>query len=1021
MAIMATLFVSGCVKETIQSGVTILTAGIETKTVLQNDEAVLWTNGDKVNVNGVESAALELAEPSTSASFTFNAVLNQPYCAIFPASIYKNAATVTLPATQEYVAGTFAQNASPMAAYTTEGDNLRFQHLCAVLKLTVTKPAESNHNDIAYVEFYGKNGEQVCGDFTIDFETMTLIGASAADADKKLTYNVSSEFVDGALTLYVVVPAAEYSNGYTVKIADAQGHYMEQSKKSAQTLVAGGIYEMPAFDFVPSSTQLDVEISSAAELISFIADYNTGQTPAVAVIKNDFAFSDEENAAFQSINSLTTVIDGNNCTISNFNSGKPLVESALVGSVIKNLTIKGSATVQAIRGSFNFGTFAALLQGEMEYCQSEVNYTVTGAQTEGYIAFGGLVGRLTEGKISNSKSIGNLVFDENFSISSEQTAYVGGLVGRNSNAAGIIESSQVGGAIKFVGTAAYNLYLGGIAGHANGTIKDCEVLSAGENQAVSGTYQGTILLDTDAAKYVCAGGIVGVGSETASIQSSVNKAEMTMNFTRNGDACRTMRVAGISANFSGEIVNVTNEANVYMYSSVKTQYLAGVAATLGATAKVDGCSNLGEILLGDGGDADQGGRENYVGGLFGQNMSAEIKNATNNGAVVIEMIDYDNTNVDTRLYVGGCIGESRAAVTGLANKAAVTWNSTKGWVPTSMFAMGGIVGLAHADVTSVTNSGAVVLNESETKTGQNLAMGGVVGMTAVVESPVKISGSSNTGNVEFNVTGTARAYKNIYVGGVLGYNPAETSVTVSNCNNSGYLKSGLSNRKNGNCKYIGGIVGYLKGLSTVESCKMTGAAYHDDNNNTVTYGSHQACGGIVGVAEGTSEARITIKNCETDTETPVDKFEIGSRRGYAGGIVAYAKYTDISDSKCYSLLSGSFYYSGGICGAMDASTVKNCTVECNASSTQIRHSGGLVGMMDASSSVDGCSVRGNIATSCSDVNPVMGYLVGRAPAGATISNCQYKLSTTYTGSKTAVTGVVGEGEATLTNNTELSE
>ena len=98
MAIMATLFVSGCVKEEMQSGVTVLTAGIETKTVLQNDEVVLWTNGDKVNVNGVESAALELAQPSASAAFTFDAVLNNPYCAVYPASIYKTATTITLPA-----------------------------------------------------------------------------------------------------------------------------------------------------------------------------------------------------------------------------------------------------------------------------------------------------------------------------------------------------------------------------------------------------------------------------------------------------------------------------------------------------------------------------------------------------------------------------------------------------------------------------------------------------------------------------------------------------------------------------------------------------------------------------------------------------------------------------------------------------------------------------------------------------------------------------------------------------------
>ena len=67
-AIVSTLLVAGCAKENLvepmgpQNGVTVLTAGIPTKTVLQNDQKVLWTNGDKINVNGIESNALELDE-----------------------------------------------------------------------------------------------------------------------------------------------------------------------------------------------------------------------------------------------------------------------------------------------------------------------------------------------------------------------------------------------------------------------------------------------------------------------------------------------------------------------------------------------------------------------------------------------------------------------------------------------------------------------------------------------------------------------------------------------------------------------------------------------------------------------------------------------------------------------------------------------------------------------------------------------------------------------------------------------
>ena len=192
IVMVASLLVAGCAKENLvepnvpQGGVTVLTADVAaTKTVLQDDQKVLWTNGDKINVNGVESAALELEEAAASATFTFEGVLESPYKAVFPASIYKDAATVTLPAYQTYKEGSFSASASPMAAV-SETSSLKFSHLCSVIKLTVNAGAE--HSSIAYVDFYGKSGEQVSGDFSIDYQKLSLSAASTADADKKIRY-----------------------------------------------------------------------------------------------------------------------------------------------------------------------------------------------------------------------------------------------------------------------------------------------------------------------------------------------------------------------------------------------------------------------------------------------------------------------------------------------------------------------------------------------------------------------------------------------------------------------------------------------------------------------------------------------------------------------------------------------------------------------------------------------------------------------------------------------------------------
>lgn len=1002
MAIMATLLVSGCVKEEMQSGVTVLTAGIETKTVLQNDEVVLWTNGDKVNVNGVESAALELAQPSASAAFTFDAVLNNPYCAVFPASIYKDATIVTLPATQKYVAGTFAQNASPMAAYTTTGDNLRFQHLCAVLKLTVTKPADSEHNDIAYVEFYGKNGEQVSGDFTIDFASMTLTGASTAEADKKVCYNVSSEFVDGSLTLYVVVPAAEYSNGYTVKVVDAQGHYMEQSKKSAQTLAAGRVYEMPAFEFVPAGTQLDVEITSAAELISFIADYNAGQTPAVAVIKSDFAFSDEENAAFQSINSLSTVIEGNNCTISNFNSGKPLAIETSSTAAINNLTIVGTASVEGGEADKYVATFAGVHGGVITNCTNKVCYTVAGTQTAGTLYIGGFAGKIAAGA-----SVEGSTSEASFNVTTATEGHA---------------------------------YVGTVAGYTEGTIRNCTVNAPEEAlkpTTVRGndtdTVTGTILASGTTLMNSWLGGVAGRAASSSVIEECTNNADITTNFYK-GDATPLLSyVAGVAGENAGKVLSCTNNGPLSLYSAEATRYSAGLVGLNTEGATVKGCSNTAAIINGNSGAPSYAANETYTAGLIAVNEASDIANVTNSGAVKVERM---KTDASALISMGGCFGELKVALNGnnkITNSGNINWTETKNCSSTIGYAIGGIAGRLYGSLTGVSNTGNVVVTAKTQKTtGQNVYLGGIAGVTCGTNA-ISLTGNTNTGNVQFdaqpvtsgsnneNDKDNIRTYKSIYVGGILGYNP-EAALTIENCSNSGYVHTGINDKhtKTAN-KYIGGIVGYLKGASSVKSCTMIGAAYNDDFNNNTTIANGASTGGIVGVAEGVDGARIVVDKCTVDPAAPIKDREVAARRGWFGGVIGHASYTDVTECSVNSLMSGSFYFSGGVCGEMIASTVKQCTVEGNQTSSQTYYAGGLVGKMDGTSSLDNSSVRGTITSSSANARS-LGSLVAEADSGASVTNCKYKV--TFTVSKatptTGVIAVAAEG-VIQSGNTELTE
>ena len=288
-AILAAVLCTGCVKDVVvepeERIVTVLTADVQTKTVLQNDVNVLWTSGDRINVNGVESRALVLKDPAGSVSFTFDGLLTPPYKAVFPSSVYVDEQTIVLPSVQTYKKGTFAETASPMTAYQTSGSNLRFGHLCSVMKLNVNVSAGSAHDKIAYVEFRGKNDEQVCGAFTINHQEGLLVGTSKEAIDRKVCYEIDEEIASGVVSMYVVVPAQEYTKGYTFRVVDVKGHYMEMSKSSAHELKSGKIYDMPVFDFVPTGTVMDGSINPPATIKGFV--YDSSRNPISGVVVSD--------------------------------------------------------------------------------------------------------------------------------------------------------------------------------------------------------------------------------------------------------------------------------------------------------------------------------------------------------------------------------------------------------------------------------------------------------------------------------------------------------------------------------------------------------------------------------------------------------------------------------------------------------------------------------------------------------------------------------------------------------------
>ena len=263
-------------EETFSITVGLSETGVKTTMGASNEgkRKVYWSDGDRLALNGSASDALTgLAPETASASFTFHGSFSSPYKLLYPASFYKDATTITLPATQSWVDGTVAPDTAPLACQvlTPEG-SASIQHLCTIVYLRVRKNAGVSASKLVSVKFSGNADEQVCGDFTIDYATPSLTPVGTG-SEVAVTLNESlSESED--LDIYMVVPATTYASGFSVTMEDEFHRTMTKTKPSSTLLEAGKMAKMSAFEFVPSALATEFTIEDVEEEVLPLDGYN---------------------------------------------------------------------------------------------------------------------------------------------------------------------------------------------------------------------------------------------------------------------------------------------------------------------------------------------------------------------------------------------------------------------------------------------------------------------------------------------------------------------------------------------------------------------------------------------------------------------------------------------------------------------------------------------------------------------------------------------------------------------------
>ena len=948
MAVLSLIAAAACTKNEFEpqnnEGRTVLTVELPgtTKTVLGDAEdgvrPVLWSNGDKISVNGNESEALKIDDNATAADFTVNAELTAPYSIIYPASMVKefkkgeSYAVITLPSQQKDASkDNIISGSLPMAGYSTTL-SAKMGQLCGILGIHLK--AGSPTGLIRYIEVTATGGEPVSGDFSVNCQNCKL--SSEAQGVNVIRMEVQKALsAESASAFNVILPAGVYSQGFSVKVVDENGQAMIRNIGGSRELEAGKLMLMPELTFVPNGEEKGVEIATPEEWNSFATAYNAGKYPdsQIATITADLDFSSVSadqfvtlglrDGAKQSPNGSTKyfagTLNGNGKKILNLKTDVPFIQAIGTGALVQDINIDETCSFTPWYGGekqFEFGSLIGYCsEGTVKNCTSEATVTISQCNSianKAPLYIGGLIGRNRSASISDCTSAATIVSDATYvtdaTVASKNRVYfIGGFTGYCSNSDGVIENCANTGNISVASTA-LNIYVGGICAKTSaGTITGC-------------TNSGTITVSTvrtsgDPCKFIYLGGLFSV------VDASGDKQYLKVNGCSN----------------SGDITSNSN---------VKQLIAGGIAAQLSTNkAEFTNTTNAGNITT------TAALRNLFCGGLFGRISATQTLNLSGEPFTGTINIGPTDSNNYAQLYCGGLIGQTTENITiggDVICKSNITY-----------------------DISAVANTAAESF------------FGGIIG--CAYGAPINISGMKASGVITIkSPSNKAMQHKLSGFGGIIG--GATKGAKISDCSSSVYVKMTAQTSKTNGCTiHFGGIAGRLYGGNVeIKHCTNSGRQQNNHRNNNIWSDNYSGnvTGGIVGsigYSTGDTEYSAIINDCHNTGS-------VYAHRGAVGGIAGYLSNGSVMNCSSEENITRSAP-GGGIVGVASNCKVSSCYVKSDITSADggsaYADAGGIIGEA-VSSSVDGCRYYGTIIENSKTITGerVFGGIIGKADAAS---------------------------------------
>ena len=221
-----------------------------------------WSVGDKVKINGDESAGLgeEYATPSKSARFPMVKWVEKYdgyYNVGYPAEAFEfseGVGTVTLSSTQTYVAGSYDPKAFVLIGRSEE-EALSFIPVMGLLRVTA-KNADGGGYDskIASVTLQSIGGEALSGTFTTDYTNGSSNFFKVSAGNPSVTiYAPTDAGLDFGTQFFFCIPARIYEKGLRFIVTTLDGKSMVFSNAQSKTVTVGSMTALTSPAYTPTT------------------------------------------------------------------------------------------------------------------------------------------------------------------------------------------------------------------------------------------------------------------------------------------------------------------------------------------------------------------------------------------------------------------------------------------------------------------------------------------------------------------------------------------------------------------------------------------------------------------------------------------------------------------------------------------------------------------------------------------------------------------------------------------------